>query len=58
MILKHVIRTIVNSRAYQAGIETNEWNETDETNFSHFIPRRLPAESFARRSDGRNRVEA
>ena len=44
--LRHVIRTIVNSRAYQAGIETNEWNETDETNFSHFIPRRLPAETL------------
>jgi hypothetical protein len=44
--LQHVIRTIVNSRTYQAGIETNKWNESDTTNFSHFVPRRLPAESI------------
>ena len=44
--LRHVIRRIVTSRTYQASIETNEWNEGDETNFSHFIPRRLPAESL------------
>ncbi len=44
--LQHVIRTIVNSRAYQAGIDMNEWNATDETNFSRFIPRRLPAETM------------
>jgi hypothetical protein len=44
--LQHVIRTIVNSRTYQAGIETNKWNENDTTNFSHFVPRRLSAESI------------
>jgi hypothetical protein len=44
--LQHVIRTIVNSRTYQAGIETNKWNENDATNFSHFVPRRLTAESI------------
>ncbi len=44
--LQHVIRTIVNSRTYQASIETNKWNGADETNFSHFIPRRLPAETL------------
>ena len=44
--LQHVIRTIVNSRTYQAGIETNKWNENDTTNFSHFVPRRLTAESI------------
>ena len=44
--LRHVIHTIVNSRAYQASIEINEWNETDVRNFSRFIPRRLPAESM------------
>ncbi len=44
--LQHVIRTIVRSRAYQTGIETNKWNENDATNFSHFIPRRLPAETL------------
>ncbi len=44
--LQHLIRTIVNSRAYQASMETNEWNENDAINFSHFQPRRLPAESL------------
>ena len=44
--LQHVIRTIVNSRAYQTGIETDQWNENDATNFSHFTPRRLPAETL------------
>jgi hypothetical protein len=44
--MRHIIRRIVASRTYQASIETNEWNAGDETNFSHFIPRRLPAESL------------
>jgi hypothetical protein len=44
--LKRLIRTIVNSRTYQAGIETNEWNETDKVNFSHAVPRRLNAEQL------------
>ena len=44
--LQHLIRTIVSSRTYQAAMETNEWNETDDLNFSHFEPRRLPAESL------------
>ncbi len=44
--LQHLIRTIVSSRAYQTAMETNSWNENDEINFSHFVPRRLPAESL------------
>lgn len=44
--LQHLIRTIVASRTYQTGIETNKWNEGDELNFSRYIPRRLPAESL------------
>jgi hypothetical protein len=44
--VQHLIRTIVNSRAYQASIETNEWNGTDKTNFSHAVPRRLNAEQL------------
>jgi hypothetical protein len=44
--LRHLIRTIVNSRTYQAGIETNEWNQTDQVNFSHAVPRRLNAEQL------------
>ena len=44
--LQHLIRAIVGSRTYQASIATNAWNEADEINFSHFQPRRLPAESL------------
>lgn len=44
--LQHLIRTIVSSRTYQAAMETNEWNAGDLTNFSHFEPRRLKAESL------------
>jgi hypothetical protein len=44
--VQHLIRTIVNSRVYQATIETNEWSETDKTNFSHAVPRRLNAEQL------------
>src|SRR5882672_7409104 len=44
--LRYLMRTIANSRAYQAGIETNEWNEKDTDNFSHAAPRRLSAEEL------------
>ena len=44
--LRHLMRTIANSRAYQAGIETNEWNAEDRINFSHAVPRRLSAEQL------------
>jgi hypothetical protein len=44
--LRHLIRTIVNSRTYQLSIETNKWNREDEANFSHALPRRLPAETL------------
>jgi hypothetical protein len=44
--VRHLIRTIVNSRVYQASIATNEWNATDSTNFSHAVPRRLNAEQL------------
>ena len=44
--MQNLIRTIVESRTYQASMETNEWNADDEVNFSHFRPRRLPAESL------------
>lgn len=45
--LQHLIRTIVNSRTYQASIDTNEWNADDKINFSHAVPRRLSAEQLA-----------
>jgi hypothetical protein len=44
--LRHLIRTIVNSRTYQLTYRTNEWNTDDESNFSHFYPRRLSAEQL------------
>ncbi len=44
--LRHLIRTIVNSRTYQLSFRTNEWNQGDEINFSHALPRRLPAETL------------
>ena len=44
--LQHLMRTIVNSRAYQTSIATNEWNEKDGDNFSHYIPRRMGAEAL------------
>ena len=44
--LRHLIRTIVNSRTYQLSFNSNEWNSDDETNFSHASPRRLNAEQL------------
>ena len=44
--LQHLMRTIVNSRAYQTAMAPNEWNATDQNNFSHAQPRRLTAEQL------------
>ena len=44
--LRHLMRTIVNSRVYQASIATNEWNQNDTDNFSHAMPRRIGAEAL------------
>ncbi len=45
--LRHLMRTIVTSRAYQASFEANDWNRDDSVNFSHHRPRRLSAEQLA-----------
>ncbi|MEW5974216.1 MAG: DUF1549 and DUF1553 domain-containing protein [Acidobacteriota bacterium] len=45
--LRHLMRTIVSSRTYQASIAANEWNQDDAINFSHQQPRRLSAEQLA-----------
>ena len=45
--LQRLMRTIVESRTYQASIRTNAWNENDGINFSRRIPRRLSAEQLA-----------
>ena len=42
--VRELMREICNSRTYQLSIETNQWNEGDEINFSHAKARRLPAE--------------
>lgn len=44
--LRRLMRAVANSRTYQAGIVTNEWNAKDLDNFSHAIPRRLNAEEL------------
>lgn len=42
--VQHMIGTICKSRTYQHSIKTNQWNVDDVVNYSHAIPRRLPAE--------------
>lgn len=41
---RHVMRMICTSRTYQLSVETNPWNADDRLNYSHALPRRLPAE--------------
>ena len=45
--LKHLMRAILNSRAYQLTSTTNPHNETDARFYSHYAARRLPAEVMA-----------
>ncbi len=42
--LRHLMRTILNSRTYQLGSETVPDNEADTKFYSHYYARRLPAE--------------
>lgn len=42
--MQHMLRTICKSRTYQHSVATNKWNADDTVNYSHCIPRRLPAE--------------
>ena len=44
--VKHVIRTIVNSRVYQLSAEPTDDNKNDRQNFARFYARRLVAEVF------------
>lgn len=43
---RRLMRTICNSRTYQASIHSNKWNIDDKANFSHAVPRRLTAEQL------------
>ena len=42
--VRHLQRTIVQSRTYQLSLVTHKWNADDRTNYSHAMARRLPAE--------------
>ncbi|MGY8673330.1 MAG: DUF1549 domain-containing protein [Verrucomicrobiia bacterium] len=42
--VRHLMKLIVESRAYQLSIKTHKWNEDDAVNYSHALVRRLPAE--------------
>jgi hypothetical protein len=44
--LRHLMRTILNSRTYQLSAEPNESNRADSRNYSHFGMRRLMAEAM------------
>ncbi len=44
--VRQLIRTIVNSRTYQRSTATLPTNAHDDANFSHALPRRLPAEAL------------
>ncbi len=41
---RKLIKTICKSRTYQLSIATNPFNKDDDINYSHALPRRLPAE--------------
>jgi hypothetical protein len=42
--LKHLIRTICNSRTYQLSSAPNEFNQHDKQNYARYYPRRMSAE--------------
>ena len=44
--VRHLIRTIMNSQAYQLSSRTNDTNRDDVVNYSRNVPRRLPAEQL------------
>src|SRR5438034_1496820 len=44
--VRHLMRNICLSRTYQLSINKNKWNEDDNVNFSHALPRRLSAEQM------------
>jgi hypothetical protein len=43
---RQLMRLIVSSQTYQRSSQPNESNVHDESNFSHFVPRRVPAEAL------------
>ncbi|MEK6236269.1 MAG: DUF1549 and DUF1553 domain-containing protein [Planctomycetales bacterium] len=51
--VKHLIRAIATSNAYQLSCLPNEYNESDQQNFARYYVKRLPAEAL---SDAIDRV--
>ncbi len=43
---RRLLTEICTSRTYGLGIETGKWNADDRINYSHALPRRLPAETL------------
>ncbi len=39
-----LMKSICKSRTYQLSVATNQWNDDDNLNYSHAVPKRLPAE--------------
>jgi hypothetical protein len=44
--IRHMLRTMLNSRTYQLSARTNKFNANDKLNFSRALPRRLSAEQL------------
>jgi hypothetical protein len=44
--VQQMLKTICKSRTYQTSVVANEWNADDQINYSHALPRRLPAETL------------
>jgi hypothetical protein len=44
--VRHILRTMLNSRTYQLSARANKFNVDDKQNFSHALPRRLSAEQL------------
>ncbi len=44
--VRHLMRTILQSRTYHLSLTTNKWNADDKINFSHAKARRLTAEAL------------
>lgn len=42
--VRHLMAIICKSRTYQLSVATNPFNEDDDLNYSHALPKRLPAE--------------
>lgn len=42
--VQELMKQICKSRTYQLSLGTNEWNQDDNINYSHAVPKRLPAE--------------